>query len=43
MIYSFYIYIKNKFFEKRQPVIKIDNAYSVVLNLGYLPEDGTIV
>jgi hypothetical protein len=43
MIYSFYIYIKNKFFEKKQPIVKIDSNHSVILNLGYLPEDGTIV
>jgi hypothetical protein len=42
MLYSFFIYLKQKFFEKNDPIKKIDNN-CVILNLGYLPEDGTIV
>jgi hypothetical protein len=43
MFYSFYVYIKNRFFEKKQVFQKIDNNHSVILNIGYLPEDGSIV
>lgn len=43
MLYSFYIYIKDKFFVKKPLIQKIDSNHSVILNLGYLPDDGTIV
>ena len=36
MIYSLFIYLKNKFFVKEEPIKKIDN-YHTILNLGYLP------
>jgi hypothetical protein len=38
MIYSFYIYIKEKFFNKKQFVEPIDNN-CCILNIGYLPND----
>jgi hypothetical protein len=38
MIYTFYNYIKNKFFIKKEIIKKIDNNY-IILNLGYLPKD----